>query len=86
MDVVIEITDYLLWDRLYATVYPVSQQKLQNALNAGPNATIANVHPGYHFEPASKYVSISPGQMAYMSEWARDDPYRQACTLFLVLW
>jgi lathosterol oxidase len=86
MDVVLEIVDRFVLDRLYATVYPLSAERLSMVLDSGFNGTLVNAHPSYTFTPASKYLTVSPTEYAYLSQWPRDNPIRQAISMFLILW
>jgi len=40
----------------------------------------------YSYEPASQFMSFEPSDFAYMSQWPRDNIYRQAFNLFLITW
>ena len=90
MDIVLEIADTFIFDHLYSNLLPASDTPL-----AG-NATLSSIreeptgfaHPGatWHYEPASKYLSIQPSQAAYESAWPRDDWRRQLLTLYLITW
>jgi len=88
MDVVLEVFDTFLFDKLYAAALPAvpsfSAQKL------APNATFANVGrlPAvtYSYEPASRFMSFEPSEFAYMSQWSRNNVFRQGVSLFLITW
>ncbi|KAF2093959.1 hypothetical protein NA57DRAFT_47430 [Rhizodiscina lignyota] len=93
MDVVLEVFDTFLFDRMYATVLPVSQSvQSQYALSQQtPNATYSSMLEtptpyNWQYHPASQMLSFSPSQYAYMSQWPRDSIYRQAVSLFLITW
>ena len=40
----------------------------------------------YVYKPASQIISLQPTTWTYSSTWARDNPYRQATSLFLITW
>lgn len=88
MDVVLELFDTYIFDSIYATILPA-----QSAL--APNATFSSLKEAptaapdastWTYEPATQYISFTPGKAAYMSEWPRDDIRRQYVTLFLITW
>lgn len=93
MDIVLELFDTFLFDRLYSTLLPVSS--LSNFKQAGQNAVSstlsslregATMAPHYSYRPASKILSFPPSDWAYRSAWPRDNIYRQATSLFLITW
>ncbi|TKA72268.1 Delta(7)-sterol 5(6)-desaturase, partial [Cryomyces minteri] len=95
MDVVLEVFDTFLFDRLYAAVLPASPataayRGLQNTKFL-PNATWSSMREAgtaaaYKYQPASQYFSFEPSDLAYMSRWPRDDMWRQALSLYLITW
>jgi lathosterol oxidase len=90
MDIVLEVLDFLMFDRFYAAVRPISGFKayggVGNGTSSSVGATPTFAHNNYQYHPASKYLSIEPGKWAYMSSWQRDDPLRQFVTLYLITW
>jgi Delta7-sterol 5-desaturase len=94
MDIVLEITDTLLFDRLYAGLWPTRPTSHGlSALKNIQNATIATyggMPTGYlnnfQYKPASQYISLAPSKYAYMTSWQRDDPMRQLLSLYLITW
>jgi hypothetical protein len=94
MDIVLEICDALVFDRIYAAAVPLSRssssfQILKNAAASAGNATLAglsNLPPGYQYHPASQYIQIEPTRWAYLSAWPRDNIIRQTISLYLILW
>ena len=89
MDIVLEIFDTFLFDRLYAALLPTSIGTTSHASlkDGGASTTFSSVREmptAYH--AASQYLQLEPSQWAYMSAWPRDNIYRQALTLYLVTW
>lgn len=89
MDIVLEVADTFVFDRLWATVLPASSPH-HNA-----TATFSSVREGatlipyakqWVFKPATKYFSFPPSDYAYQSQWTRDVLPRQLINLFLITW
>lgn len=101
MDVVLEVFDTFLFDRMYATLLPLqstpspsdpistltaSGLKGSNA-NATWNSAVGAAQSAlssWQFQPASQYFSVQPSEYAYLSQWDRDNLYRQCVTLYIV--
>ncbi|KAL2428853.1 Delta(7)-sterol 5(6)-desaturas erg3A [Exophiala dermatitidis] len=95
MDIVLEIVDTLVLDRVYATLLPAAPSSyLSNQFRNGSTSTFSSIREGatatpqykYIFEPASKYISLEPTVWAYSSAWPRDHILRQFISLFLIVW
>ncbi|KAL1608378.1 c-5 sterol desaturase [Paraconiothyrium brasiliense] len=91
MDLVLEGFDSFLFDPIYATLLPAKTPGLSpnatfSSLREVPTAASYAAQNNWQYEPASQYLSFTPGKYAYMSEWARDDWRRQLVTLFLITW
>jgi len=87
MDVVLEIFDTFIFDRLYAKFLPAFPQSALQTNTA--NATFASIRQaptGYVYEPASQLLKLEPSDFAYMSMWSRNNIYRQATSLYLITW
>jgi len=89
MDVVLEVFDTFAFDRLYAAALPAVSSF--NTQKLAPNATFANVGQlpsvsSYNYEPASRFMSFEPSEFAYMSQWSRNNAYRQGLSLFFITW
>ncbi|KAF2490470.1 hypothetical protein BU16DRAFT_494513 [Lophium mytilinum] len=90
MDLVLELFDTFLFDPIYATVFPASSAF--SGLKG--NATLSSIREAatgipaavWQYEPASEYLSFTPGKYAYMSELPRDDWRRQLLSLFIITW
>ncbi|KIX10485.1 uncharacterized protein Z518_01568 [Rhinocladiella mackenziei CBS 650.93] len=83
MDIVLEIVDTLVLDRVYATLLPASPSSYvsQKSNNATSTAQYT-----YIYEPASQFISLEPTHWTYSSSWPRDNIYRQAISLFAIVW
>jgi lathosterol oxidase len=87
MDIALELCDTYVFDYMYAKVLPV--QPAPYSLNGGPsNVTITDFKAAspWRFQPASSILSFQPTDAAYMSQWTRDNVYRQLFSLFLITW
>jgi lathosterol oxidase len=83
MDIVLEVSDRFLFDYMYAWLHP-------SKLHDFPELAAANVSARqfstWEYKPATAFFSVEPSEAAYMSEWARDNIYRQSLSLFLIMW
>ena len=95
MDVVLEICDTLLFDRMYSTFLPASTiSKYGNAIKDATTSNFSSIREAgtttptyeYIYKPASKLINLQPTQWTYASSWQRDEPYRQFFSLFLITW
>ena len=86
MDVVLEVFDTFLLDRIYAAAYPAATHSQSN-LKIAPNGTFtsASQQPTpYMYQPASQFLYLEPSTYAYQSAWPRDNVYRQALSLYSI--
>lgn len=95
MDIVLEIFDTLLFDRMYSTILPASSTSaFSQGVKHAVSATFSSVREGatmtpqhkWIYEPASALVSLEPTEWAYRSAWDRDNIFRQATSFFLITW
>lgn len=95
MDIVLEIVDTLLLDRLYSTLFPASPTEyIVQKFNNLTSSTFSSIREGaspspqykYIFEPASQIINLEPTHWAYSSSLPRDNIYRQSVSLFLIVW
>lgn len=95
MDIVLEIVDTLLLDRIYSTLFPASPSEyISQKFNNITSSTFSSVREGasptpqykYIFEPASQILNLEPTHWAYSSSLPRDNIYRQGVSLFLIVW
>ena len=89
MDVVLDIFDTFLLDRLYASLLPATSYDVSRniAKDAAATTTFSSMREAptpYNF--ASQYIQLEPSVYAYMSAWRRDDIYRQMLSLYLITW
>jgi lathosterol oxidase len=91
MDIVLEIFDTLLFDRMYSTLIPASSDTAfrlavqNNASSTFPSLLDITQHK-WLYTPASQIISLQPTAWAYGSAWPRDNMFRQATSLFLITW
>lgn len=88
MDVVLELFDTFLFDRLYASLLPASSiQSARSSVKHAATSTFSSMReiPTAH-SFASKFIQFEPSQYAYMSALARDDIWRQVLSLYLITW
>ncbi len=93
MDIVLEVFDTFVFDRIYATLLPASPAAAQLPLNASKNvaadATFSSMRElptAYQYHAASQYLQFRPSPYAYLSQLPRDNIYRQAITFYLITW
>lgn len=93
MDVVLEIFDTFLFDRLYAAALPASGSAFSVPQALKGNGTYTSMLqqptggvPHFSYEPATSYFQLPPSEWAYMSQWPRDNIYRQSISLFAITW
>lgn len=95
MDIVLEIVDTLLFDRIYSTLFPASPSEyITQKFNNVTSSTFSSVREGaspspqytYIFEPASQIINLQPTHWAYSSSFPRDNIYRQGVSLFMIVW
>jgi len=87
MDIALELCDRYIFDSLYAAILPAKPAPY--SLNGGSgNATAFDFKAAstWQFEPASSIISFAPTDAAYMSQWNRDNIFRQTVSLFLITW
>jgi hypothetical protein len=87
MDIALEVCDRYVFDYMYSTVLPASQTAY-NVFGGVSNATTfdAKASSSWQYTPASQFISFPPSDLAYMSQWTRDNIYRQYISLFLITW
>ena len=87
MDVVLEVFDTFLFDRVYAALLPGPQSR--SDLRIVPNGTFTSAYgqpTAYVYRPASQLLAgkLEPSQYAYQSAWPRDSIYRQSLSLYII--
>lgn len=87
MDVVLEVFDQFVLDRLYSQLHPAV---LAPQLTYNGNATSYSFadKPMHVYQPSTQYfpIAMQPSQYAYMSAWPRDNIYRQGLSLYMITW
>ena len=88
MDIVLEVFDTFLFDRLYATLLPASSmQHVKAAVQNVATSTFSSMREmPTPYQPATQLFHFKPSELAYMSVWARDNLWRQALSLYLITW
>ena len=87
MDVILEVFDTFLFDRFYATVLPGSTPILGNNIVKDATATFSSRREiPTAIPPTNQLFQLEPSQYAYMSQWGRDNIYRQSASLYLITW
>ncbi|KAL1980574.1 hypothetical protein VTN96DRAFT_3942 [Rasamsonia emersonii] len=90
MDIVLEIFDTFVGDRIYAALLPASLSSSTTFLagkdDANSTLSFFGDAQSYVYEPASSYLYLEPSKYAYMSAWPRDNIYRQAISLYFITW
>lgn len=89
MDIILEVFDTFLFDRLYATLLPASEaaasySSLKDGAASTTFSSMREMPTAVH--AASHYLQLAPSPWAHMSSWSRDNIYRQALTLYLITW
>lgn len=90
MDIVLEVFDTFLGDRIYAALLPASLSSSTTFLagkdDANSTLSFFGDAQSYVYEPASTYLYLEPSKYAYMSAWPRDNIYRQTISLYFITW
>lgn len=94
MDVILEVFDTFVGDRVYAQLLPAFSPALKSHLAShnGSYSSLTQQHGAqaymstYKYQPSTQFLSLEPSDFAYMSQWPRDNMYRQALSLFFITW
>ncbi|CAF9911489.1 MAG: c-5 sterol desaturase [Heterodermia speciosa] len=87
MDVILEVVDTFLFDRFYATLLPGSTPIVKNNIVKDATSTFSSRREIPTAIPRSHQLfQLKPSQYAYMSQWDRDNIYRQSVSLYLITW
>ncbi|RHZ67469.1 hypothetical protein CDV55_107402 [Aspergillus turcosus] len=90
MDIVLEIWDTFIGDRVYSALLPVSLSSevslpgLTNAANS--SLALFGASKPFVYEPATQLFHLEPSKYAYLSAWPRNNIYRQFLSFFLIVW
>lgn len=87
MDIALELCDTFFFDYVYAALLP-AQPAPYNLANGVTNSTQfdGEASSPWQYESSTKYISFTPRDAAYMSQWTRDNIYRQLISLFFITW
>jgi Delta7-sterol 5-desaturase len=96
MDIVLEIFDTFVLDRVYAAALPASasstvSQYVKHVATASFSSmreagTQLPQQSQWQYEPSTQYFSLEPSHWAYESSLPRDNIYRQFFSLFMITW
>ncbi|MCJ1406422.1 c-5 sterol desaturase [Ptychographa xylographoides] len=88
MDVVLEIFDHFLFDRMYAQLWPASslQSPKDTVINAATSTFSSMRETPTAHASASQFLQLEPSSFAYLSAWPRDHLWRQVLSLYLITW
>ncbi|GFF26618.1 probable C-5 sterol desaturase [Aspergillus udagawae] len=90
MDIVLEVWDTFIGDRVYSALLPVSLSStvslpgLTNAANS--SLSLFGASKPFVYEPATQLFQLEPSKYAYLSAWPRNNIYRQFLSFFLIVW
>lgn len=89
MDIVLEVWDTFIGDRLYSTLLPASLSSVSlpafaNAANT--SLALFGADTPFVYEPATQLIHLEPSKWAYLSAWPRNNIYRQFTSFFLITW
>lgn len=87
MDIVLEVFDTFLFDRFWSTVYPASTLKYPDVALKDATTTFSSMRElPTAISSSTQFFQLAPSRYAYMSEWPRDNIWRQFFTLYLITW
>ena len=88
MDIVLDVFDTFLFDRLYATALPrpltagASHKVIKDA-----TATFSSSRElPTAIQSLNQFWNLPPSQYAVLSAWPRDSIWRQTLSLYLITW
>ena len=87
MDIVLEVFDTFLFDRFWATVYPAATFRHDKNVVKATTSTFSSMREmPTPIQPATRFFQFAPSQFVHMSEWPRDNIWRQFLTLYMITW
>lgn len=87
MDIILEVFDTFLFDRFWATIHPASPlQYTENAVKDATTTFTSMRELPTAIHASTQFFQLEPSKFAYMSEWPRDNIWRQFLTLYLITW
>lgn len=90
MDIILELWDTFVGDRLYSALLPTSLSAsagLPAFVNvANSTLSLFGATEPFVYEPATQLIHLEPSKYAYLSAWPRNNIYRQFTSFFLITW
>lgn len=87
MDIVLEVFDTFLFDRLYATALPASIVSYGGQTSGHATSTFSSMRElPTSVHPSTQLWKLEPSEYAFMSSWPRDSVWRQTLSLYLITW
>ena len=87
MDILLEIFDTFLFDRFWSIVYPTSTLNNQKHAVKDTTATFSSMRElPTAIHASTQFFQLAPSRYAFMSQWPRDNIWRQLFTLYLITW
>lgn len=86
MDIVVEVLDTFAFDYIYANCHPARPAPYDYPYPPSNETQTQQVFSPWTYKPSTNFFSLPPSQHAYMSAWPRDNIYRQAVSLFMIVW
>ena len=85
MDIVLEICDTFLFDRLYAALLPASTPSSSRPFIKDATATFSSMRElPTAIARTNRLFQLEPSKYAYISHWERDNVWRQGISLYIV--
>lgn len=81
MDIVLDVLDTFIFDRVYAALLPISAEVLANKPIVDDGALLSQYN-----QNVGRYIDLPPSKWAALSSWSRDDIRRQTMSLFAISW
>lgn len=88
MDIVLEICDTFFLDAFYAKILPATPApyNLKDGFSNANATLLDRAASPWQYSPSTNFMSFEPSDAAYMSQWTRDNTYRQLITLYFITW
>ena len=87
MDIVLEVFDTFLFDRLYAAALPASTATYSKNVVKDATTTFSSMRElPTPLARTNQLFHLEPSQYAYKSQWPRDNVWRQGLSLYLITW
>lgn len=88
MDIVLNVFDTFLFDRLYATALPRSSTAgASHKVIKDATATFSSMRElPTAVRSLNQFWNLEPSQYAVLSAWPRDNIWRQTLSLYLITW